>query len=349
MPLAVYVHPLKEELLSSWVMRTCHANATSLYSLLWHFKLNNQAQVDIDQTQSPEFLRWLATTLNHPDGFTGAKAMSLLPIQEITTLFPHKSWIRGIDRRAFKWRSFRFCPQCLQEAPQPYFKRLWRVEWYEVCPKHHLAMYNGCPRCSKPIVLHRISWEKPHVAHCYNCKSDLSSFPPQTVPINTNTHAAIEGLCALISNRSQEDYAAIHFLEALLEQGRRLKGVSSPIESLKNVGINNSAEYAENFPASFLATAAYELWHLDGDSLNKFILENQGWFNLAARDYSCPNVFKHFHRVWFKAHELNEDTMNQIAKEIRDAGVEATPGRIARKIGCNIRRVEKFLTKKHQQ
>jgi len=339
--LAVYVRPLHEELLSSWMIRTCHANATSLYSLLWHFKWNNQAQTDIDQTQNTNFLRWLATTLNHPEGFSGVEAMSLRPIHELATLFPHKSWIRGIDRRAFKWRSFRFCPQCFQSDKSPYFRRLWRLEWHEVCPIHNITMPNGCLKCGAPVILHRVPWHKAHLAHCHKCGVDFRKMIPTTIDISNEVSDDITGLYALVSNNDKESYAAVHFLEAFIEQGLRFKGLKEPIQALRSIGINT--DHAKTCPALFIATSAYQLWFKKRELLDDFIFSHQGWFNLAVRDYSCPDILKSFHRVGFRVHELNESIINQAANEILRSGWEPTPSRIARKIGCHVSRVQKKL------
>ena len=341
MRLAVYTKPLPDELLSSWVIRSCHANATSLYSLLWHDNLSKQTQRDIDQAQHT-FFKWLANTLHHPEGSSGVEAMSLKPIHKLAALFPHKSWVRGIDRRAFKWRSFRFCPICLQEDKHPYFRRMWRLEWHEVCPIHYVAMHNGCSSCGKPIVLHKVSWEKAHLAHCFNCGLSYASSSQDSFTVNNNIGDTISGLYNLISNNSQTDYAAVHFLEAVLEQGIRLHSEKTAIQALNDIGIKVDIEYATQFPSLFLATSAYLLWFQNREYLDEFILKHQGWFNLAARDYSCPEILKPFHRVRFKVHELNEDIINQAANEIRLSGWEPTPSRIARKIGCHISRIVKF-------
>jgi len=340
--LAVVIAPLKGELLSSWVLRSCHANATSLYSLLWHHNLSNHSQIDIDQARS-NFYNWLAVTLNHPEGKSGVEVMSLHPIHQLAELFPKRSWVRGIDRRAIKWRSFRFCPVCLQEDKQPYFRRFWRLEWHEFCPIHYVTMHNGCLNCGKPVILHKVSWEKAHLAHCFNCGLSYSSLSSSPITINSDMNAAIHGLYNLISKNLQQDYAAVHFLEAFLEQGRRLDGVKVPCQALNSIGIKINIEYATRFPALFLATSAYLLWFQNKELLDDFILEHQGWFNLAARDYSCPEILKPFHRVGFRVHELNESIIKQVAKEIHESGWEPTPARIARKIGCHVSRIDHFL------
>lgn len=342
MPLAVYLEPLPDELLSSWIIRTCHANATSLYSLLWHFKLNNHAQIDLDQTQDTPLLNWVAETLKHPEGFKGVRAMSLTPIHDLEVLFPHKSWIKGIDRRAFKWRSFRYCPQCLITDPEPYFRRHWRLEWHEICPQHHVKMPNGCQECGAPIILHRIPWKKNHLAHCQSCSQDFRHSFSSQIQISLPQLDAIAGLYSLISDNNTESYAAVHFLEAFIEQGQRLRGVEEPINALKSIGINIDLNLAKTFPSFFLATSAYQLWSQKRDLLDDFIFQHQGWFNLAARDYSCPDVLKTFHRTKFRYHELNQSIIDKATQELTSEGVEPTSARIARKIGCHINRVRRL-------
>ncbi len=343
MTLAVHLAPLPDELLSSWVHRTCHANATSLYSLLWHHGLKCYAQVDLDQCKNRKLLLWLARELKHPEGICGVRDMSLLPVLEMEKGFPHRSWIRGIDRRAFKWRSFRYCPVCLSEDEQPCFRRYWRLDWYEICHHHQVQMFNACTSCEAPLILHRVRWHKSHLARCYSCDADLRYAPNRVVALDQSSMKAIDDLFFLMDHRDKRKYAAIHFLEAFLDQWRRVQGVDEPVEALETIGVHIDVGFAYSSPAMFLATAAHELWQLDKKLLGKFISNHRRWFNLAVRDFQCPAVMHPYYKSLKWSYDLNAEIINQAANEISKTGREPTPARIARKIGCHVSRVENFL------
>ena len=342
MALAVHIDPLQDELLSSWVMRSCHANATSFYSLLWHYGFNSFAQIDIDQSNNSLLLQWIADIFEHPYGLNGTVRMGLLPIHDLEKEFPHKSWLKGIDRRAYKWRSFLFCPLCLQQDDFKYFRRHWRLEWHEVCPIHKTLMPNGCTKCGAPIILHRIKWESSHLAHCYSCRIDFTSIQSTPVTISDLDLSAIKGLYRLIMMQNPTDYSAVHFLEAVIEQGVRSKGMDAALNSLTEVGLTCSKRLAAGHPSLFLAISAYQLWFKNRGSLNDYILTNQGWFNLAARDYGCPDIMKPFHHPHFKEHEINEKIIRRAIEELMDKGIEPNSSNICRIIGCHVNRVAKF-------
>lgn len=345
MTLAVCLPPLPGELLSSWVMRNCHANASSLYSLLWHHGLNNYAQVDIDQCTNRKLLELFAKDFNHPDGLPGVENQGLIPIIKMSRLFPHRSWIKGIDRRATTRRAFQYCPLCLRADDIPYFRMHWRLEWHEICPKHMVAMPNLCRNCTKPVILHRVKWESLHLANCYNCGFDLSTTHLTHVDLSSSQLSAILILYSVIESRNERKYEKIHFLEAMLEQWRRYSGLEKLLSALNDVGIEVGMAYAKAFPAMFLATTAIEVYSKGDDWVSTFINHNQRWFNLVVRDFQCPaSMKKHFRQIKW-AYELNDTVIQSAIASVQNSGNEPTPARIARSIGCHVSRIEKYMKK----
>lgn len=326
MHLAAYLAPQPDELLSSWVMRTCHANATSFYSLLWHHNKSTYAQIDIDQCQNRNFFNWLAFTFKHPEGYKGIWEMSLLPVKAVEKEFPHRSWIRGIDRRAFKWRSFRYCPTCLKQGQTPYFRKHWRLDWYEVCHLHYTQMYNTCTSCAAPIILHKVKWKEDHLAYCHKCKVDLSRSPKKHSHFNQKTCVAVHSLLNIIKKQDLKTYSAIHFLEAFLD------------EISKTTNAQNSI-----FPALFRTTRAFALWAGDKTELATFTKENQKYFNLAVRSFGCPAIIKNYHKPLRVEVQLSQVLIAKAAKEIEATGRKATTKRISKHLTCSLTKVEKFM------
>jgi len=154
---------------------------------------------------------------------------------------------------------------------------------------------------------------------------------------------AVDGLYSILNARDAEAYAAVHFLESFLDQWRRVQGVDEIVKSITTLGIDVDVEFAKSFPSMFLATTAYQLWRLDKRVLGEFISVHRRWFNLVVRDFKCPAVMKVYYKPIKWAYELNAEIIKQAVKEIRNSGWEPTSARIARKIGCHVSRIEKFL------
>jgi len=343
MSLAVHLAPLPDELLSSWVFRTCHANATSLYSLLWHHGLNKFAQVDLDQSKNETLIRWFVDELMHPEGSDGVYNMSLLPILDIEEKFPKRSWIRGIDRRASKWRSFRYCPACLSEDERPYFRRYWRFDWYEVCHHHKIRMHSDCEKCGSPLILHRVRWQQSHLAHCHSCKANLSQETKVPAPEIEGLLNVVYGIFSILSKKDKETFAAVHFLEAFIDQWIRLDGVEAFVQKAKEYGFQFNADELGEFPLLFRTIAAYRLWHDRSGDMRALVSGNQKYFNLVVRSFGCPEVMKCFHHVLRQDIELTEDLIRETAKKIKKNGRKATVKRISKRLLCSTKKLRCFL------
>jgi len=339
MALAVYLAPQPDELLSSWVMRTCHANATSFYSLLWHHNKNSYAQTDIDQCGNHEFLCWLAEELKHPEGFKGVWDMSLLPIKELETGFPHRSWIRGIDRRAFKWRAFRYCPACLRNDERPYYRQYWRLDWYEVCHHHYVQMHPSCFSCKAPLILHRIKWKEPHLAHCNKCHVDLSKTPEKDANLDQQTLTSIKQLLLLIKEQDKHLYSAVHFLEAFIDELHKHDRATPFLRDILGI----LPDSFNNFPILMRTTAALQLWKGDKEALENITSKQQKYFNLAVRSFGCPVSVSIFHKPLKYELELTKELLAQATKEIEATGRKATTKRISKHLTCSLAKLSKFI------
>lgn len=72
-----------------------------------------------------------------------------------------------------------YCPLCLSEDKEPYFRLHWRLAFVTACERHERELDDQCPKCGGPIVprladtLDRASARSPDLARCYRCRSDL--------------------------------------------------------------------------------------------------------------------------------------------------------------------------------
>ncbi|OAZ15257.1 TniQ family protein [Thalassospira indica] len=74
-------------------------------------------------------------------------------------------------------RSFRYCPQCLSEAP--YHRALWEFKPMSACPKHGTYLLETCSKCYR-----RVGWARENLLEC-GCGADLRSFRPRSAPDKT--------------------------------------------------------------------------------------------------------------------------------------------------------------------
>ncbi len=346
MSLAVRLAPLPDELLSSWVFRTCHANATSFYSLLWHHGLNKYAQVDLDQSKNTKLTHWIGNELMHPEGMDGIYNMSLLPILDIEEKFPKRSWIRGIDRRASKWRAFRYCPACLSEDERPYFRRYWRFDWYEICYIHKIRMHLLCGKCDAPLILHRVRWQRPHLAHCHSCSADLRLEKVQSVSANETVLEAVAGIFSMLNAQDKETYAAVHFLEAFVDRWISLEGRNSFVRKTNQYGFQFNADAFRESPLLSRTVAAYHLWHDQSEDLKVLISDNQKYFNLVVRDFGRPDIMAPFHQVLRQEVDLTEELIRETAMQIAATGRKPTVKRISKRLLCSSKKLQRFLEDK---
>lgn len=72
-----------------------------------------------------------------------------------------------------------FCPICLAEGPQAYFRRSWRFAWHTSCDAHHVELFQRCCSCGAIVVPHALMAEDRHLTVCSNCKHYLSLCDPR--------------------------------------------------------------------------------------------------------------------------------------------------------------------------
>ena len=94
----------------------------------------------------------------------GARAL-LLPLR--ADLSPGR---RG--RRQSAW--LQFCPQCLAEDEQPYFRRQWRLATTIVCARHGSRLLDRCPACGQGLAPFNQASLRPQ-NDCAACGFDLAS------------------------------------------------------------------------------------------------------------------------------------------------------------------------------
>jgi hypothetical protein len=188
--LPFHPQPLENEILSSWMVRLAFANGYKLhtfYSGLIGYKdpIWNR---DIDRNPSEELIKLLHYHTGQP--VLSLRSMALKSFEShLFASHPiggHGEWILplGIFHRLHRRRGMQYCPLCLQSDLIPYFRKIWRLSFYVVCPLHECVMEEQCPSCMAPITYHRhgVGRERKIIEHalsyCSHCSFDLR----QTIP-----------------------------------------------------------------------------------------------------------------------------------------------------------------------
>lgn len=67
----------------------------------------------------------------------------------------------------------KFCPMCLREDNVPYFRKIWRVAFYNICHKHKCRMYEECPQCKAILDISSMYANKLTYEFCHKCGFDF--------------------------------------------------------------------------------------------------------------------------------------------------------------------------------
>jgi len=181
--------PLPDELLSSWLVRIAHAHRLKVQTFC-HLIFGKERQIwnrDIDRFAP----RWIIHRLSPYTGTSLADAYQTSLGTYRGLLYPYRRdsgvlrWILPLNMWHRKHMGFglQFCPACLAEDIEPYYRKRWRVALYTCCTRHNTMLYDRCPACGAGVAFHRIelgyydraeSWS---LTHCHDCGFDLRNSP----------------------------------------------------------------------------------------------------------------------------------------------------------------------------
>ena len=221
--------PLPDELLSSWLVRLAHGHGLKVQTFC-NLIFGNRHQVwnrDIDRL-GPD---WLVNELS-------ARTGTPLEIAYGTTLRAYEGWLYPrfkasgalqwiqtlkMYHRKFEGFGLQYCPQCLQEGPEPYFRKSWRVAFNTVCVRHQCMMRDRCPNCGAGVAFHRRDMGHDGIvvtdslATCYQCGFDLGVASPEPI-ISYDQQASgwHAGLCKeLTCGNSAKSVVALDSLDVM--------------------------------------------------------------------------------------------------------------------------------------
>lgn len=189
-------HPYKGESLSSWVVRTAHANGLKVQTFCDH-AFGKDFQVwcrDIDRNAP----NWFLHIMSHRTGTSIKRVQSATFKLYEKRLFPamysasHLRWVMPIKHlhRLNKRHAIQYCPRCLAVDNIPYFRLSWRLALYTFCSKHRIMMADQCHQCGAPVAFHRVELGKPKQVEadsldcCWKCHGKLSEATTEAIHLH---------------------------------------------------------------------------------------------------------------------------------------------------------------------
>lgn len=238
--------PLPEELLSSWIVRLAYAHGMKLQSFcheLWPTR--NIWNRDPDRSADDRLMQSLSELTGV--SFEAVRATTLRAYEGV--LFRRQirngntRWLMplGIYHRVRKRSGLQVCPLCLRSDRIPYYRRIWRLSLFTTCSTHGTVLLDGCPRCEKPIHLHRSEMGRRNEFRfdnnrCYNCGYLFADTPPKAA--DARLHAVHLLHEALLGGRFSFPQETISYFDVL---GHILRLLTSTRPRLRKFQENVSA------------------------------------------------------------------------------------------------------------
>lgn len=221
--------PLPDELLSSWLVRIARADGLKLQTFCVQvFGKDRQLwNRDIDRLAPA----WLLRSLAEHTGTPMRRVVETTLLRYQGTLYErwHATgqlrWIlcAGMYHRTRRAFGTLYCPRCLAEDAEPYFRKRWRVAVLCHCARHGVELLDRCPACGESVAFHRVELGKPQsveagpMSSCHACGADLREAP--TVPImfyDDSIAVVSNSIAALVEDRPSsldgEHMAVLHQL-----------------------------------------------------------------------------------------------------------------------------------------
>jgi hypothetical protein len=250
--------PKEGELFSSWLFRLATHNLTKAHTFCrFHIPGQNIWNRDIDRLVSDVTLNRLSLLTEIP--FQTLYQLTLRSYER--EVFQHcitnskQKWVLplGVYHRTWKNNGLQYCPQCLSNDDEPYFRKSWRLGLFVACIKCRTLLHDCCPACNSPITFFRsdIGFKtfitRNEITTCSKCGFDIRNSP--RYPLVIGTIGFQTKLNTTIRTRrwhghpSYEYFDALyHILKFLRSTSKWFRSFNSLIESYENLRVQLSQE-----------------------------------------------------------------------------------------------------------
>lgn len=148
------------ELLSSYLLRCAHAHGSTPYRFLhlfWPGRAIWNRDLDRDPDES-----WLAD-LSAASGVSldRLRDAALIGLRSGLDARPRRHGdsrfvlSAGVYHRTRRRHAMQYCPECLLQTDDPWWRRQWRLAFVVSCEEHDIRLSDACPGCDAPVIPHR--------------------------------------------------------------------------------------------------------------------------------------------------------------------------------------------------
>lgn len=187
-----YVKPEKDELFSSWVVRTSYEHLLKVQTFCkLGFNFPQFWSRDVDRSAQQKFTDILLERTPLKENEINSLFLTKYQgkLYSNVSANSYSKWIipSGIFHRTRKRRPLLFCPICLNEE-KPYYRTQWRLSLSFICPRCKVFLLENCPFCKAPILFFRLELGRKNdfpehkINVCYNCKKKLSDVVSRKAP-----------------------------------------------------------------------------------------------------------------------------------------------------------------------
>lgn len=176
--LPIYVAPLTDESLFSWLQRLASRLGVSFHTVASHsFGIDDRAGRTVWWHRPHP---WTLARISQRTGVKIARLRSMT-FDELQPVYrededPARFAGRRYDTRAPDWRAYRFavCGPCLEGDSVPHLRSQWQIGWLAVCPIHDTVLLTRCERCHCGIRVPQLSVCTPFSpTTCTRCGESL--------------------------------------------------------------------------------------------------------------------------------------------------------------------------------
>ncbi|MFZ6874255.1 TniQ family protein [Undibacterium sp. Di27W] len=177
--------PLEGEILSSWLTRLAFHNGIAPSQLSYQLiSTSYLLSIEVDRIPSQHLLKSITAHTGISENEILKMAFSKYE-DNIHLRFEKHGNIPHVISPGYKniktgaLRGFAFCPDCLREDREPYFRKQWRYTFVVSCNKHARLLSDECSNCGYSFIYFRSlgnreeKYERDSIVICQHCAFDI--------------------------------------------------------------------------------------------------------------------------------------------------------------------------------
>jgi hypothetical protein len=176
--LPLYVDPLPEEALLSWLLRLARRLNLSMQVLAQEaFGIDDRSGIS-DWWIRPN--PWLLKRIGDRTG-VGIERLRRMTLAQWVPAYREDEYSHRFAGSRFvtlapdyRLRRHALCGECLEEDTEPFLRLSWMIGWVAVCPRHATVLITRCAWCRGQIRVARFSGANPFAPReCTSCDKNL--------------------------------------------------------------------------------------------------------------------------------------------------------------------------------